>query len=84
MELKEIPMDVRNRAVREALRKVQPQVAEAVLKNIGLTDDELRCLMDSINGADLVCIGGDLHLSDRTVDRRRAAALNKLREALEA
>lgn len=83
MELKEVPVDVRNRALREALHRIGPQQADAVLKSVGLTEEERRCLMDSIGGADLTRIGGDLYLSDRTVDRRRAKALNKLREALE-
>ena len=76
-------MDVRNRAVREALQQIQPKQAETVLKNMGLSEEERRCLMDSIGGADLTRIGGELYLSDRTVDRRRAKALNKVREALE-
>jgi FixJ family two-component response regulator len=83
VELKEIPMDVRNKAVREALRQIQPQQAETVLKSIGLTEEERRCLMDSIGGADLTRISGELHVSDRTLDRRRRSALDKLRAELE-
>lgn len=84
MEVKEVAVETRNKALREAMHKLQPQQVEAVLKNIGLTEEERRCLMDSIGGADLTRISSELHVSDRTLDRRRAKALNKVREALEA
>ena len=76
-------MEIRNRAVREALRSVPPDCARVALKECGLTEEESRCLVEHIGGADLTKISDELHLSDRTVDRRRAQALNKLRESLE-
>ena len=83
VEVKEVAVETRNRALREAMHKLQPQQVEAVLKNIGLTEEERRCLMDSIGGADLTRISSELHVSDRTLDRRRRSALDKLRAELE-
>ena len=83
MGFKEIPMEVRNKALREAIRQIPLEVLRVVLADCELTEQELRSLLDHRAGADLTQIGGKMYVSDRTLDRRRASALNKLRTKLE-
>lgn len=76
-------MDIRNKAVRAALKQIPAQQVRVVLQSCGLTPEEQRCLLEHNDGADLQYISGKLNTSDRTTDRRRAAALTKLRKELE-
>lgn len=76
-------MEIRNRALREAMKQVPPEVLRANLAGCGLTEEEKQSLLEHADGADLIRISGEMHLSDRTLDRRRATAMNKLRSALE-
>lgn len=76
-------MDVRRKALREALKKFPREKAKVVLADCGLTDEEQRSLLEHIDGADLQWICTQLNTSDRTVDRRRASGLEKLRIELE-
>lgn len=82
-EVKEVPMDARNKALREALKCISTQQARVVLASCGLTEEERRCLLEHKDGADLQWISEKLKTSDRTTDRRRAAALTKVRKELE-
>lgn len=76
-------MEVRNKALREAISATPVSVLTAVLSDCSMSEDEKASLLEHRNGADLIWIGDKLHLSDRSVDRRRASALNKLRAELE-
>ena len=81
--IKEIQMDSRRRAVREALNTIPEHKVRAILADCGLTEEEQQCLLRHRRGADLIGISEQLHTSDRTVDRRRASALDKLLRELE-
>ena len=83
MELKEVPVEIRNKALREATRLVPVEVLRTVLADCGLTEQEQKSLLEHRTGADLTRIGGEMFLSDRTLDRRRRSALDKLRVELE-
>lgn len=83
MELKEIPMETRKRALREALMQIPDYQAKAVMRSCGLSEQEQEALLEYKEGADIIWIGGKLHMSARTVGRRRATGLEKLRRALE-
>lgn len=83
MELKEVPVEIRNKALREAMGRVPVEVLRTVLADCGLTAEEQKSLLEHRTGTDLTRIGGELYLSDRTVDRRRRSALDKLRVELE-
>lgn len=76
-------MEIRNKAVRDAIKQIPVGQLRAVLADCGLTAEEQRSLLEHRAGADLTRIGGEMHLSDRTLDRRRASALDKLRRELE-
>lgn len=76
-------MEVRNKALREAIQQIPVEILRVVLADCGLTEQELRSLLDHRAGADLTRIGGELYVSDRTLDRRRASGLEKLRKQLE-
>lgn len=79
----EFSVEIRNKAIREALNEVPLTAAKAVLADCGLTKEEQMSLLEHKSGSDLTRISFDLYLSDRTVDRRRASGLKKLRTALE-
>lgn len=81
--LEDIPMEVRNKALREAISTTPLSVLTTVLDGCSMTADEKTSLLEHRSGADLIWISGKLHLSDRSTDRRRASALNKLRAELE-
>lgn len=81
--LEAIPLDVRRKALREALKQIPKDKAKVVLADCGLTEEEQRSLLEYNDGADLQWISTHLYTSDRTVDRRRASGLEKLRIALE-
>ena len=83
MKVREISVDERNKALREALKKTSVDQLKIILADCGLTDEEQKCILKHRDGADLIWISGKLNLSDRTTDRRRASALNKLRVELE-
>ena len=79
----EFSVEIRNRAIREALRQIPVQKARAILSDCGLTKEEQKSLLDHNSGADLTRISTEMNVSDRTLDRRRASALHKLRVELE-
>ena len=54
----------------------------AVLADCGLTREEQASLIEHNAGADLQWIATSLHASDRSVDRLRFSALEKLRHEL--
>jgi hypothetical protein len=79
MVFEEIDVEIRNRALREALKKFPRNKMTAVLNDCGLTPDEKAALMEQKDGADLLWIAGKLNTSKSTVDRLRASAITKLR-----
>ena len=83
VEVKEFSVDIRNRAMREALDQIPIKQLPVILEDCGLTAEEQKCLLCHRRGSELIGISEQLHVSDRTVDRRRASALNKLRLELE-
>lgn len=82
--LEGIPVEIRNKALREAIKKTPRHVVAAVLNDCGLTEDEKASIMEHRDGADLIWISNQICTSDRTLDRRRASALDKIRIELEA
>lgn len=82
MDFKEIDVEIRNRALREALKKFPRKKMAVVLDDCGLTADEKTALMEQKDGADLQWIAGKLNTSKSTVDRLRASAITKLRTEL--
>jgi hypothetical protein len=57
---------------------------EVILQSTDLTDDEKVCLVENLAGANRIWLSNKLHISDRTVDRTRASALEKLMQDLDA
>lgn len=76
-------MDIRRKALREALKQFPRDKAKVVMADCGLTEEEQRSLLEHNDGADLQWICTHLNASDRTIDRRRASGLEKLRRELE-
>lgn len=76
-------MEIRNKALRSALKDFPRDKLKAILASCGLTQDEQKSLLEHNAGADLQWIATSLHTSDRSVDRRRASGLSKLRRELE-
>lgn len=83
VRLEEISVEVRNRAVRKALKEIPVKQLRTILADCGLTKDEQDSILEHCDGADLTWISEKLNVSDRTLDRRRASALDKLRRELE-
>lgn len=77
-------MDERKRALRAALRSIPYRQLEVILQSTDLTDDEKVCLVENLAGANRIWLSNKLHISDRTVDRTRASALEKLMRDLDA
>lgn len=77
-------MDERKRALRAALRSIPIRTLEVILQSTDLTDDEKVCLIENLAGANRIWLSNKLHISDRTVDRTRASALEKLMRDLDA
>lgn len=71
-------MDIRSRALRQALRILPKQRAAVVVKSCGLTAEEERCILEELDGADLTWVAGALNASHRSVGRLRAKALKKI------
>ena len=71
-------MEIRRKAMREALKKIPVHQIPVILADCGLTEDEQKSILEHRDGADLIYISGKLNTSDRTVDRRRNTALGKL------
>lgn len=82
-QVKEVPVDQRNKALRAALKQLPAEKVRVVLAGCGLTPEEQKSLLEHLGGADLNWISGKINTSDRTTDRRRASALAKLRKELE-
>lgn len=78
VNFEEIPMEIRRKAMREALEKIPVHQIPVILADCGLTEDEQKSILEHRDGADLIYISGKLNTSDRTVDRRRNTALGKL------
>lgn len=76
-------MDIRRRAVREALNTIPEHKVRVILADCGLTEEEQQCLLRHRGGEDLTRISREMCNSDRTTDRRRASALDKLLRELE-
>ena len=82
MVFEETDVEVRNRAIREALKKFPRSKVAVVLNDCGLTADEKTAILEQKNGADLQWIAGKLNTSKSTVDRLRSSAINKIRAEL--
>ena len=76
-------MEERRKAMREALKKTPVHQLPVILVDCGLTEDEQRSILEHRSGADLIWISGKLNTSDRTVNRRRSSALDKLCREME-
>ena len=83
VRLEGIPIEIRNKAMRQAMEETPISQLRVILRDCGLTEDEQRSLLEHREGADLTYIGRQLNTSDRTLDRIRASGLKKLREELE-
>lgn len=83
VRLEGIPIEIRNKAMRQAMEETPISQLRVVLPDCGLTEDEQRSLLEHREGADLTWISRQLSTSDRTLDRRRSSALKKLRMELE-
>lgn len=83
MDFKEIPMEIRKKAMREALTKIPVHQLPVILADCGLTEDEQISILESRDRADLIWISQKLNTSDRTTDRRRSSALGKLCREME-
>lgn len=77
-------MEIRRKAMREALEKIPVHQIPVILADCGLTEDEQKSILEHRDGADLIYISGKLNTSDRTVDRRRNTALGKLCREMES
>lgn len=83
MRLEGIPIEIRNKAMRQAMEETPISQLRAILPDCGLTEDEQKSLLEHREGADLTYISRELCTSDRTMDRIRHSALRKLRTELE-
>lgn len=83
VRLEGIPIEIRRKAMRQALKEIPLDQLKVILSDCGLTEDEQKSLLEHRDGADLTWICSRLSTSDRTLDRIRAAALEKLRIELE-
>lgn len=83
INFEEIPMEERRKAMREALEKTPVHQLPVILADCGLTEEEQKSILEHRSGADLIWISGKLNTSDRTVDRRRNSALEKLCREME-
>lgn len=79
----EITMEVRRKAMREALEQIPVHQLPVILADCGLTDDEQKSILEHLSHADLTWISNKICTSDRTLDRVRASALNKLCREME-
>lgn len=80
----EIPMEVRKKAMREALKQIPVRQLPVILEDCGLTKDEQQSILEHCSGADLTWIAREISASDRTIDRVRASALDKLCREMES
>lgn len=76
-------METRRKAMREALGKIPVHQLPVVLQDCGLTEEEQKSILEHIHNADLTWISQKINTSDRTVDRRRNSALEKLCREME-
>jgi DNA-binding NarL/FixJ family response regulator len=83
VRLEGIPIEIRRKALRQAMDEIPVDQLREILAECGLSEDEQRALVDHRDGADLTWIAQRISASDRTVDRRRSSALEKLRIELE-
>lgn len=83
VRLEGIPIEIRRKALRQAMKETSLETLRVVVPDCGLTDDEQSSLLEHREGADLTFIFDKLNTSDRTLDRIRASALEKLRLELE-
>ena len=83
VRLEGIPIETRRKAMRQALKEIPLDQLKVIFADCGLTEDEQKSLLEHRDGADLTWICNRLSTSDRTLDRIRAAALEKLRIELE-
>lgn len=83
VRLEGIPIEIRHKAIRQAMKEIPLDQLKEILADCGLTEDEQRSLLEHRDGADLTWIYQQLNISDRTLDRRRSSALEKLRVELE-
>jgi hypothetical protein len=84
VHLEGIPVEIRNKALREAINQTPRNIVAAVLDECGLTKDEKASILEHRDGADLIWISNKICTSDRTLDRRRKSALDNIRRELEA
>lgn len=78
-----MPMEERKKAMREALKKIPMHQLPVILADCGLTEDEQKSILEHRDGADLIWISRKINASDRTVNRRRTSALDKLCREME-
>lgn len=71
-------MNIRSRALRQALNTLPRQRAASVVRACGLTPDEERCILEELDGADTTWVSGAMSTSHRSVGRLRASALRKI------
>ena len=64
--------------MRDALSRVPVKQLPVILQDCGLTAEEIECLIEYCDKANRTWIAGKLHVSDRTVDRIRLRALERL------
>lgn len=69
--------------MREALGKIPARQVPVILADCGLTDDEQKSILEHLDRADLTWISQKINASDRTVNRRRTSALDKLCREME-
>ena len=78
-----IPIEIRHKAIRQAMKEIPLDQLREIFADCGLTEEEQRSLLEHRDGADLTWIYQQLNVSDRTLDRIRSSALEKLRIELE-
>ncbi len=71
-------MDIKSRALRQALSILPRKRAAAIVQACGLTAEEERCILEELGGADLTWVSGAMSTSHRSVGRLRASALRKI------
>jgi len=71
-------MDIKSRALRQALSILPRQRADAIIRACGLTAEEERCVLEGLSGADTTWVSGAINASARSVGRLRARGLKKI------
>ena len=83
VRLEGIPIEIRHKAIRKAMKEIPLDQLRVIFADCGLTEDEQKSLLEHRDGADLTWICQQLNTSDRTLDRIRSSALEKIRVELE-